>query len=124
MKISDFFRKADIFLFVFLIGLGAAGVALVYAEDAQAGTVSILVDGELYRSCPLGADETVEVTTGYGSNTVVIENGEVYVTDSDCPGHDCERFGRISAVRQMIMCVPHHLCVVIDGESELDAVVY
>ena len=124
MKITAFFKKADIFLFIFLLALGIGSVVLVYAEAPVGDMVNILVDGELYRSCRLDTDETVEIETQYGRNTVVIEDGSVYVTGSSCPGHDCERFGRISEARQMIMCVPNHLCVLIDGESELDAVVY
>lgn len=125
MKLSVFFKKADILLFAVLLLAGAA--SLLYARSFPAGTpatVSIYVDGELYRSCPLSEDRTIEVSTEYGSNTVMIEDGFVYISESDCPGHLCEAFGRISSPRQIIICAPHHLCVTLDGESEIDAAVF
>ena len=125
MKLSDFFKKADILLFAFLLLLGAWSILFVRLNGADgADTVKILVDGEPYCTCSLLENRRVSVRTEYGSNTVVVEDGCVYVSESDCPGHDCERFGRISTPGSMIMCIPHHLCVTIGGGGEVDAVVY
>ena len=125
MRFTDFFKKADIFLFAFLILLGAGSLLFVRCLGADgADTVKILVDGEPYRVCSLSKNSVIDVQTEYGSNTVIIEDGSVCVSESDCSGHDCERFGRISTPGSTIMCIPHHLCIVIGGESEVDAVVY
>ena len=60
----------------------------------------------------------------YGTNTVTIKDGCAFVAVSDCRGGDCVRMGKISREGQMIVCLPHHLTVLIEGPgSAPDAVI-
>ena len=122
-----FIRKADIVLFFCLIFLGILSIFIVRQISGNGDSVEITVNGSLYGVYPLSVDRTLEVSTEFGKNVVVISENSVQITESDCPNHDCEGFGKIRTSGQTIICIPNRLVVAIvaaDGENELDAVVY
>ena len=55
---------------------------------------------------------------------IVIEKGEVYMEDADCPDKLCMKQGSISGTGQTIVCLPHKLVVTVENgkEPELDGV--
>jgi hypothetical protein len=57
-----------------------------------------------------------------GTNVLVIENGEAYMREADCPDkfskNGCVNTGRISYVGQKIVCLPNKIIVEIVGEGE------
>lgn len=61
-----------------------------------------------------------------GYNLLLIENGQVWVTDADCPDQLCVRQGSISRNGESIICLPHRLVIRIQSkeESELDALTH
>ena len=122
------FKKADIILFVVLLVIAAAGLLAFRApgSDAEDGalTAVVLVDGEETDRLRLSDDQSVIVETVYGTNVVTIKDGSVSITEADCRGQDCVRMSGISKAGQMIVCLPHHLTVVIEGDgSAPDAVI-
>lgn len=124
-----FFRKTDFLLLLGLLLLGMLSVVLVLLYSGSMQTVEISVNGQLYGSYPLSQNRIVTVETEFGRNVVKIADHGVSVTESDCTGHDCIRFGSITKRGQVIMCLPHRLIVSITGGSsvekpEVDAVVY
>ena len=71
----------------------------------------------------LSEDRTVKIEGEGGYNTLVIEGGEVYLREADCPTQLCVKTGRIRYAGQSIVCLPHKLAVrIIGGASALDAV--
>jgi len=119
------FTKADIILAVILLVLGLASMLLL--RGGEGGAAVIMVDGSEYGRYPLSQDVTVTVETPNGHNIMQIKDGQVSVTDADCPGGDCIGFGAISRQGQIIICLPHHLAITIEGAeggSDVDAVSY
>ena len=118
-----FIRKADIALLIFLVALGIASLFLL--PDSGVGeNVVITVNGEVYGQYPLSVDKVIDVSTEYGYNKVIISDGTVRVSESDCANHECQAFGDIDTPRQTIMCLPHRLIITITGKSDVDVVVY
>ena len=115
-----FLRKADFVL------LAAAAVifAIWLACFKPGGSVSVYVDGEIYKTLSLDKDSRIVVSTKFGTNSVVIKNGTVHIEDADCKGKLCER-SSISKAGQSIVCLPNRLSVVINGrdKEETDVVV-
>ena len=71
----------------------------------------------------LSEDRTVKIEGEGGYNTLVIEGGEVYLREADCPTQLCVKTGRIRYAGQSIVCLPHRLAVrIVGGASALDAV--
>ncbi|MCM1307014.1 MAG: NusG domain II-containing protein [Butyrivibrio sp.] len=89
------------------------------------GTVEVTQDGKLVGVYPLSENAVYEFSAFYGHNTLVIENGFAYMSESTCHDHICEGMGRISKVGETIICLPNELFVkVTDGEEgDYDAVV-
>ena len=118
-----FFKKADIILFAVLLIIGAAGL-LAFRPAEEAGSYAVVtVDGQETDRIKLADDQTVTVETVYGVNIITVNDGSVRVTDADCSGQDCVRMGGISRPGQMIVCLPHHLTITIEGGGAPDAVI-
>ena len=120
-----FFKKADVILLAVLLVIGAACMVLLRGNSRPGSVAVVRVDGEVVDSIPLTQERwQTTVSTKYGSNTLVIENGSIRVEDADCSGKDCTRFSPISSSGQVIICLPHHMSVTVSGGDEApDAVV-
>lgn len=85
-------------------------------------TVVVRMDGELIASLPLGQDTEYEIAGEY-TNILEIKDGSVRITYTDCPNHQCEKTGGISAAGSAIVCAPNHVSITIDGKGAgVDAV--
>lgn len=123
-------KKADIILIAVLAGVLAV-IALLLAGrqilalpgSRQGAQVEITLEGRttLY---PLDRDARFTLTASSGgTNTVVIKDGEVRVTEADCPDRICVTMGAISRTGQTIVCMPHQLVIrITSDEQEIDGV--
>ena len=118
--------KRDIMLIATLIIVCAAAFLIINFVVKKYGITAVVkVDGNIVYMLPLDKNASVTVE-GYqgGSNTVVIENGTVYMKDADCPDKLCEKTGKISKNGETIVCLPHRVVVEIQGgEGNVDSLV-
>lgn len=131
--------KADIALFLALAAIGAG--SLVYSGHAVAGDVStvsgtsrrmvrITVANEEYGEYPLGKDDEITISRRPSDdqvciNIVKIENGVVWMDQSNCKNQVCVQDGRIDSVGQQIICLPNRVVIEIVGneaEKAFDAI--
>lgn len=72
--------------------------------------VEISVDGEVVKTLSLDKDDDL-VIEGFkgGSNRVLIENGQVRVSEADCPDKVCVKQGFISQNGESIVCLPNRM---------------
>ena len=82
----------------------------------------VTVDGTEIARYHLSQDGTFVLNEG--SNTLVIENGEAWVSEANCPDKLCMGFGKISKNGEIIVCLPNRLIVMIEGgeTSGIDAI--
>ena len=98
-------KKGDFVVFGIII---AAAVVLFFAFFGNSGGyVSVTVDGKVQSEYSLNRDATVEIKSKNGVNTLIIEKGEAYFTDSDCPDKTCQKSGKIKLEGETIVCLPH-----------------
>ena len=104
--------------------LGVLALFLALGRDGgRAERVQIWVDGALIQELALGQDARVPVETSWGCNVVVIQDGEVWIASSDCPGQECVAQGPIRQAGQALICLPHRLSVQLTGqESGVDII--
>lgn len=117
--------KADIIILVLILMAALAAFAVpVLMQGDDAGVISVYRDGSLLYQYPLYEEKTVTVGDEWGYNLLLINDGEVRVTDADCPDKLCVRQRAISRNGESIICLPHKLVIQIDSgkESALDAV--
>ena len=111
-------KKRDIiFIGVLLVVALIAFFVIDKFIKKDGNKVVIKVDGEIVKIVNL-TDTNNIIVNGYdgGTNTVVIENGIVYMTEADCPDKICVNTGKISKIGETIVCLPHRVVVEIQGE--------
>ena len=86
--------------------------------------VRIYQNGELIHEMSLETDGEFMVS-GIYNNRILIRDGKVAITESNCPGEDCVHSGWISQKGRSIVCLPNRAEVRVEGGSDedVDAVV-
>lgn len=118
-------KKLNVVFALVIVLLVAGGVVATHAFGESVDARSAVIhdaNGKEY-VMPLSKDAVLEVSTDAGRNTIQVKNGEVQVSDADCPNHDCVNRGAISKAGQQIVCLPHKLTVDIsskDASAEYD----
>lgn len=113
---------------ILVVGLSTFIVYLTTRDniDPNEAHVVVSVDGKEVSRYPLSVDG-VYIIKGYngGRNTLVISNGEAYISDASCPkeGSDvpCTKQGRLTAdgMLRIITCLPNRVTVhIVGGDTE------
>mgnify|MGYP002852732780 CR=1 FL=1 len=119
MKI--FGKKNDVILILCLIIIGAVLAASFFAIKGMGSYAVITVDGEIVARYSLNKDRTEVISLENGeSNTIVICDNSVCVSEATCPDGLCVNMGAISREGQTIVCLPHKLVVSIESRSADD----
>lgn len=105
-----------------LCGIALIASMLLFGSEKDNPCAEIYVNGELFKSLPLSENAQITVETELGRNVVTVENGEVSVTEADCPDKVCVRTGALSGGNVPIICLPHRLEIrIADGSADTDA---
>ena len=104
--------KNDVILIAVVLILAAAFFA-VYSFTAKKGKiVEVSIDGQTVSAYSLSKDFKTDIKTQNGkTNTLVIENGEAYVSYADCPDKVCVSHRKISRSGESVICLPHKLVI-------------
>ena len=88
-----------------------------FGREAGAGVI-VRVDGEEVTRYSLYDNGTYPLNGG--TNTLVIENGEAWLSHANCPDELCVKQGKIRADGQVITCLPNKLTVTVFGGEQND----
>ncbi|MCC8137400.1 MAG: NusG domain II-containing protein [Clostridiales bacterium] len=110
-------KKAD---FKLLLAAGVFCAVLLAGRcffQKEGASVVVQADGELYGTYSLNTDQTIYIND---TNVLVIEDGEAYMLEADCPDGLCIQQGSISVSGTMIVCLPNRVVVQVteDGVSD------
>ena len=87
------------------------------ARDTGTGAqAAVTVDGKEIGRYPLKKNGTFPLNGG--TNILVVENGEAWVSEANCPDKVCMGMGKISRNGEFIACLPNRLLVVVEGAAE------
>ena len=113
--------KTRTWLLIFgaILLLCAVLTVLLYAPKNET-TAEIFLDGEPIKTVDLRIDQTFEVESPQGRNTVAVEDGAIRVTEATCPDHVCIDRGACSGGAP-IVCLPNRLVIRFGGSSGTDA---
>ena len=76
----------------------------------------VMIDGVETGRYPLSKNGTFALNGG--TNTLVIENGEAWVSEASCPDKVCMGMGKIHRNMEFIACLPNRVIIVIEGGEE------
>ena len=118
-------KKNDVILMLIVI-FAAALIFFISRFVGKKGAYAVVyVDGVEKERFILTENVNIRLK-GYegGFNELVIENGEAYLRNADCPDKLCVHEGAISAEGESIICLPHRVVITVEGgqKSGLDAV--
>ncbi len=116
MKKRDFILIGVVLVLALLLWLlpRALGFFSVQGEKQ----VRITVEGELYGTYDLQEEQTIEIND---SNVCRIQDGEVNMTEADCPDKLCMHQGPISISGETIVCLPNKVVIEIVGKNTEDS---
>ena len=95
----------------------AAVTLLFFIRNRENGKSVIIKYDTASLSFDLYSDREVSISSNDHTLTIIIENGSVYVRDSDCPDKYCEKTGKISSSGESIVCVPAKTAVSISAKE-------
>ena len=108
--------KAGDFILAAVIIAVAIGIWLLPSFDKGSGVADIEQRGEKFAvSLRRDAEYPLE------GCIVAVEDGEIYIKETNCPDRVCEKTGRISKAGEAIICIPNKVSITIAGASEFDA---
>lgn len=106
---------------VVVIVLASSWLALFRHTQGDDGDLVALVhdgDGRTFL-LPLDQDNRLDITTSYGTNVVVVQDGAIHMEEADCPNGTCLEATPLSSPGGQIICLPHHLWIeVVSAGSE------
>jgi len=114
--------RRDIILIAALLILAVLLFVFLRSHELGAGVI-VRVEGVEIARYSLAEDGSFSLNGG--TNTLVIKDGEAYLSDADCPDRLCVRQGKIKYTGETITCLPNKLTVAVYGaeDSGIDAVV-
>ena len=124
-EVSQLIKKYDNPFLIILAVLIAAMFLIQHFTGSRGSNIQIFQNGTIIATYSLYQNQTFTVSTEDGhSNTIEIKNGEVWVSDADCPDLLCVRQGHISKNGESIICLPHKLTILVksDVSDDIDTI--
>jgi len=117
LLLSDRFKAGDAVVGGILLFSALLGFIFMLTAAYKGGISEVeIIAPDFEARYSLDSDLTLEVK----GVTVVIENGCVYVSDSDCDDKICVNTGRISRSGQSVVCLPKKVSVrIVNVEDDI-----
>ncbi|MBQ6465451.1 MAG: NusG domain II-containing protein [Oscillospiraceae bacterium] len=108
--------RADLIVIVGLLLLAAVLWLVLSIGREEGGVAVVRVDGVETERHLLSVDGVFPLNGG--SNILVIEDGQAWLSEANCPDLLCVKQGKIHYTGQVITCLPNRLTVTVEsGES-------
>ena len=114
--------KIWICLLAVLMLVSLVGTLWLFHPAQQADTVTIISEGKVLYTLSLHLDQTLQIVSPKGTNTITIQNGKAAVTEADCPDGHCMARGFCAGGAQ-IVCLPNRLVLQFSGSQTIDGIV-
>ena len=127
---TDKFRlKKGDYLILLVVLVALVVMLIMISGNRQGNQVHITADG-ITKTYSLSDKQRIRIRKSKDStgeqvdigNTIVIDNGQVYMEDADCPDQVCVHHKPISKSGETIICLPNQVFVEVENdiENEID----
>ncbi len=87
--------------------------------SAPAGAVAVVTTDDGQRAIPLSQNATTTLVGRDGLTlTLVVKDGELSVTQADCPDQLCVHTAPVSKAGDTVACVPAGIAVTVEGDAD------
>lgn len=117
-------HKTDLIVIIALLLIAVISYILIgNIYNTKGNYAEISVDGKVVKTLSLDKDISYDIPLKEHKNTVEIKNGQVFMSEADCPDKLCIKQGTISKNGQSIICLPHKIVVrvISDSDTGVDA---
>ena len=111
--------RLDLILIVGLLLLAGVLYLALNRGRQEGGLAVVRVNGVETERHSLALNGTFPLNGG--SNILVIQDGQAWLSEANCPDHICVKQGKIHYTGQVITCLPNRLTVTVEG-GESDGV--
>ena len=120
-------NKFEIGIWIAIISVSVLLACVYFATSKSGEYVQVKIDGKVTAKYSL-RENGIYPIIGSGENILVIEGGEAFIKEANCPDKLCVKQGRIKRVGQSLICLPNKVVVEVvdtksDSESGVDAIV-
>ncbi len=100
-------KKGDIVIICSIALAFVLSVVLLVSFSKQGSRVVIKQDNKIIYNESINTNQTVDT----GTNTVIIKDGIVYMSNATCKNQICVNSGKISKKGESIICLPNKVIV-------------
>lgn len=109
-------KKVKVMITALILLFIAAVAGTVYVmKPSDSKLVEVVQDGTVIYTFDLSTAEdqtiTVESADGSSSNTITISNGQICISDAECPDKTCVKTGVLKSDSIPIVCLPNKLII-------------
>ena len=108
--------RYDLILIGALLVISLGVLLITTLTRREGGYVEVEQSGQIVATYSLSIDG--EYSLNGGTNILVIENGEAYLKDANCPDKTCVKTGKIRYVGQSIICLPNEISITVRGDTD------
>ena len=100
-------KKWDFIAIGLLVASAIIGFVLIGLFSAPSVTVTVSQNNEIVYEGKIDKDNVIKLK----NNTVVIQNGEVFMENSNCKNQICVKHKKISRSGESIICLPNKVII-------------
>jgi hypothetical protein len=116
------FKLGDYVIIVLVIAVSTF-LLYQYVFSSSLGTEVQVTSQRFQHAFSINEDRIIEAEGPLGITRVIIDDGEVWVSDSPCREKICIKMGKKDRVGEQVVCVPNRVIVEVKGEySKVDGV--
>ena len=107
----------DFVLITLLILSGIFSFYYIYDNNYDKKTVIVEISGKIFGIYDLKSERAIHLNGPHSDVYIQITDGYVFVSESGCPQKICKRMGKKNMVNDIIVCIPNHLIIRVEGEK-------
>lgn len=100
-------KKGDFIVISAVVAAFALSLVMLVSFSKRGSRVIIKQNNEIIYNENININKNVDT----GTNTVIIKDGTVYVSDATCKNQICVNTGKISKKGESIVCLPNKVIV-------------
>lgn len=106
-------KNKEIIIIIVIVLIALGGAAAFYFINITEAPLFVRVtrNGSEIFYAPVSENTTRVLTDDAGYNTLVIKDGQVSISEADCPEQVCVNTHWITSPGETIVCLPHRLIV-------------
>jgi hypothetical protein len=111
-------KKGDKIIIIVIIIFAILLFAFKFMLNGDNKVAVVSINGEIYKTLSLDADQQITISTDYGYNIMQIKNSKATIIEANCPDKICVHTKAASDIGDVIVCIPHRLVITIEKASK------